>query len=144
MTMQRPRLGIYATVGGVEYQADSYPRDGQVTLVAREDPGSDVFSWNGAANAWLATVPASYCERLAEVTSLADYRGHVCQVISIDPDGSVGLHYLGDEKAAVVRDGFVQVDAGTWAATVTVFDISRYRERHTDLLFDEWKAAAAG
>lgn len=144
LTVQRPRLGIYATLDGVEYPADSYPRDGQITLIAGQDPGTELFTWHAQANAWLATVPTSRCERLVEVTSLADHLGHVCQVIGIDPNGSVGLHYVGDEKAAVVRDGFVQVDAGTWAKTVSIFEVSGYRERHTDLLFDEWKVSQGG
>jgi hypothetical protein len=143
MTTERPRLGIFATVNGVEYRADSYPMNGRVTLFAGEDPNSDLFAWSAAHNGWVATVPAGACDRLVEITSLADYQGHTCQVISIAPDGSVGLYYAGEEKAAVLRDGFVQIEAGTWAKTVDVHDLHRYRERHTDLRFDEWKATKA-
>lgn len=48
---------------------------------------------------WLATVPVAQCDRLAEVTTVADYRGHTCQVVSIDEDGTTGLYYLGENRA---------------------------------------------
>ena len=80
-------------------------------------------------------MPEDRCARIAEVTSVADHLGHECQVVSIGEDGSVGLFYLGAEKSAVLRDGFVQVDAGTWAKTVGVHELREYRERHRDLRF---------
>jgi hypothetical protein len=135
---------VFATVNGRQHQANSYPQDGAVTLVSRDpdNPDPALFQRNQELGAWVAVVPVGSCERLAEVTSLADHLGHTCQVISIDRDGLVGLYYLGEEKAAVLRDGFVQVDAGTWAKTVNVHEIYGYRERHTDLRFDDWKATA--
>jgi hypothetical protein len=141
---ERPRFGVFATVGGVEYPANSYPKDGRVTLVVRrpENPDPALFGWTAEYDAWTATLPSSECERLVEVTSLAEHLGHTCQVVSITEDGTVGLYYVGEEKAAVVRAGFVQVEGGTWAKTVNLYDIYRYRERHTDLLFDEWKTKA--
>ncbi|HEU5473268.1 MAG TPA: hypothetical protein VFV67_21700 [Actinophytocola sp.] len=139
--MNRPRTGIFATVDGVEYPANSYPEGGAVTLVVRAqaNPNPDLFGRDTEHDVWAATVPTDRCERIVEITSIANYQGHTCQVIAIDPDGSVGLHYVGTEQAAVVRHGFVQVDQGTWARTVAVHEITQYRERHTDLMFDEWK-----
>jgi hypothetical protein len=141
MTYPRPRSGIFATVNGIEYEANSYPQEGQVTLFARgeHNPDPALFQWNAAFNAWLATIATSRCDRLVEVTSRADYQGLICQVISIAPDGATGLYYLGDEKAKAAEAGFVQTDPGTWAKTVTVHDLHRYREHHSDLLFDQWR-----
>ncbi|HET9138258.1 hypothetical protein [Actinophytocola sp.] len=144
MTTERPRTGIFATVDGLEYPVNSYPEGGMVQLVVRaaENPDPNLFGWDAGSGVWTATVPTDRCERIVEVTSLANYQGHPCQVIAIDPDGSVGLYYVGAEQAALVRDGFVQIDQGTWARTAAIHEISGYRERHTDLTFDQWKAAA--
>ncbi|WP_236790097.1 hypothetical protein [Amycolatopsis sp. GM8] len=142
MTYQRPRSGILATVDGREYQASSYPREDAVTLFSRqtENPDPELFAEQDGQ--WLATVPLARCDRLAEVTTVADYRGHQCQVISIGEDGATGLYYLGDDMAAMPRDGFVQTDAGTWAKTVHIGELARYRELHRDLLFNAWVRGA--
>jgi hypothetical protein len=120
MSYPRPRAGIYATVNGVEYQADSYPESGQVVLLSG------------------ATVPTGQCDRLVEITTRADHQGLTCQVVDIAPDGAVGLYYLGEEKATAAERGFVQVNPGTWAKTVTIQELDRYREHHADLLFEDW------
>jgi hypothetical protein len=140
MRYQRPRSGILATVGGREYPANSYPHEGTVTLYSREpdNPDAALFAWNDSFELWLATIPVAQCDRLAEVTTVADYRGHTCQVISIGDDGATGLYYVGDDMAAMPREGFVQIDAGTWAKTVDIYELVRYRELHRDLLFDAW------
>ncbi|WP_436492907.1 hypothetical protein [Actinokineospora sp. HUAS TT18] len=122
MTYPRPRTGVYATVAGQELEAVSYPENGVVTL-----RGGRV-------------VPLSECDRVDEVTTLVNYRGHECQVIGIGDDGTVGLYYVGPHKADAAADGFVQIDPGTWAKNVEIGEVSRYRERHTDLLFPAWAA----
>ncbi|GAB2980733.1 hypothetical protein LWP59_00890 [Amycolatopsis acidiphila] len=138
MTYRRPRSGVIATVDGRDFQADSYPREGVVTLFSREAENPDPTHFAPGNGLWLATVPLARCDRLAEVTSVAEYRGHTCQVVGIDEDGTTGLYYLGDDMAAMPRDGFVQVDPGTWAKTVHIGELARYRELHRDLLFDAW------
>jgi hypothetical protein len=138
VTYRRPRSGVIATVNGREHQADSYPREGVVTLFSREAENPDPALFAPGNGLWLATVPVAQCERLAEVTTVADYRGHTCQVVSIDEDGTTGLYYLGADMAAMPRDGFVQIDPGTWAKTVHIGELARYRELHRDLLFDAW------
>jgi hypothetical protein len=138
MSFQRPRSGVVATIDGREYQANSYPHEGVVTLYSREAENPDPAVFSSHEGLWLATVPVGHCDRLAEVTTVADYRGHTCQVVSIDEDGTTGLYYLGDDMAAMPRDGFVQVDAGTWAKTAHIGELARYRELHRDLLFDSW------
>jgi hypothetical protein len=144
MSHPRPRSGIFATVNGFEYEADSYPENGRVTLFSRaaENPDAALFQRDATTDAWLATIETSRCDRLVEVTTRADYRGLLCQVVDIAPDGATGLYYLGDEKARAAETGFVQIDPGTWAKTVHVHDLQSYREHHADLLFDEWKSAA--
>lgn len=137
---RRPRVGVYAEIDGVEYEAADYPKAGSVTVFVRDDtnPNAALLSWHEGMRAWSATVPVGRCTRLAEVTSVAGHAGHECQVVSIDEHGMVGLYYLGTQKAALPRDGFVQVDAGTWAKTVAVHDLYEYREQHRDLLFETW------
>jgi hypothetical protein len=145
MTGQRPRTGIFTEIGGREYEVDADPREGVVTLFSREpeNPDPALFQWNGSLGAWLASVPVDRCDRLVEVTTVADYRGHPCQVISIGADGATGLYYLGEDMAALPRDGFVQIDVGTWAKTVDIHELARYRELHRDLLFDAWARAGS-
>lgn len=139
MMPQRPRAGVYATIRGAEYQVDAPAANGLVLVVhqAEVNPAADLFSWSAAHNAWLAQVPVAHCERLVEVRSEAEHRGLRCQVVSIDATGAVGLYYVGDEKSAAQKRGFTQIDVGTWAKTVNIFEIDRYYETHQDLLFDE-------
>jgi hypothetical protein len=125
MTYTRPRSGVYATVDGVEYLCNDYPQDDQVLLISH-DPEN------------LANVHIDQCERLADVTTRADYLGHRCQVVSIAPNGDVGLYFLGDDKSAARKDGFVQVDPGTWAKTVNIYDLQNFHEHHADLLYERW------
>ncbi|MTD57780.1 hypothetical protein [Amycolatopsis pithecellobii] len=143
MSYRRPRSGIIATIDGREYEANSYPREGALTLVSRETENPDPTLFVEQDGQWLGTVPVARCERLAEVTTVADHLGHTCQVISIAEDGTTGLYYLGDDMAAMPRDGFVQTDAGTWAKTVHIGELMRYRELHRDLLFDAWVRGGA-
>jgi hypothetical protein len=140
MSYQRPRAGIYATVNGAEYLCNDYPNDDRVMLIARErdNPDPELFARDEANQLWTAEVHVDQCERLADVTSRAQYLGHRCQVISIAPNGDVGLYFLDDDKSEARKDGFVQVDPGTWAKTVNVYDLHTYYEQHADLLYERW------
>jgi hypothetical protein len=140
MSYRRPRTGIFASVDGVEYETHSYPNNGSVTVISREvqNPAPEIFSWSEPFGLWSATVSTDRCDHLAEVVTVANHLGHECQVIDIADDGTTGLYYLGTDMAAMPRDGFIQIDAGTWAKTVNVYDIDLYRERHYDLLFESW------
>lgn len=137
----RPRTGIFGTVGGVVYEAKSYPDNGVVTLVSCAESNRDpqIFAWHAQATLWMAVIPVEQCERLVEVVTVAEHLGHECQVMSIAGDGTVDLYYLGVESVAIPRDGFAQIDGGTWAKTVGIHEISLYRERHFDLLFEVWR-----
>lgn len=136
MTGQRPRSGVFAVVGGREYVAESAPENGVLTLVsdAAENPDQALFQ-RGEDGRWRARVRVDQCDRVDEVTTWALYQGHDCQVVAIDEDGSVGLHYLGPDKAQAGRDGFVQTEPGVWARTVNVYEVARVWEHHRDLLF---------
>lgn len=138
MTHPRPRTGVYATVNGAEYLCNDYPRDDQVLLVSREPENPDPSLFTRQNDLWTAQVSVDQCERLADVTSRVDYLGHRCQVVSIAPNGDTGLYFLGDDKSAAARDGFIQVDPGTWAKTVNVYDLHAYHEHHADLLYERW------
>jgi hypothetical protein len=140
MTYTRPRSGVYATVNSVEYPCNDYPENDRVLLISREqeNPDPELFTRDDANQLWAADVHIDQCERLADVTTRADYLGHRCQVLSIAPNGDVGLYFLGDDKAAARRDGFVQVDPGTWAKTVNIYDLHSFHEHHADLLYERW------
>lgn len=146
MNRQQPRCGILVTVtvAGREYTADSYPLEGSVTLrsVEPDNPDAELFRWDNATGGWLAVVPLARCDRVAEVTTVADFRGHTCQVLWIGADANAGLFCVGGDATVLLRDGFAQVDAGTWAKTVAVDELVRYREQHRDLLFTEWSGSA--
>lgn len=140
MTYTRPRSGVYATVNGTEYLCNDHPRDDRVLLVSREpdNPDPELFTRDEARALWVAQVDVDLCERLADVTTRASYLGHRCQVLSIAPGGDVGLYFVDDDKSAAARDGFVQIDPGTWAKTVNIYDLHSFHEHHADLLFERW------
>jgi hypothetical protein len=140
MTYERPRSGIYATVNGAEYPCGDYPRDDHVLAFsrARDNPDPTLFTSRDADQRWVAQVHVDRCERLAQVTTRAGYQGHECQVISIAPSGEVGVYFLGDDRSAARRDGFIQVDPGTWAKTVNIYELYSFREHHIDLLYERW------
>ena len=140
MTYIRPRSGIYAVVNGVEYLCNDYPQDDRVVLISREpdNPDPNLFTRDEPTQTWVANVHLDQCERLHDVTTRADYLGHRCQVVSIAPNGEVGLYFLGDDKSAARKDGFVQIDPGTWAKTVNIYDLYTYYEHHADLLYERW------
>lgn len=139
MTAPQPRLGTYATVGGVEYEANSLPSGGTVTIFARAaaNPAPDLLGPGPAPGLWAATVPTSSCSRLVSVTTRATWRGELCQVMSIN-DGQAVLFHLGDNRARSVSFGFRPLQPGTYAHTVPVAELESYHEFQADLLFNEW------
>ncbi len=141
MNYQRPRNGIVALVGGREFAVESHPAGGVVALLSDTDLGDDRFVLG--ATGWRAEVPVAECERLDEVTTRAEHRGHECLVVGIDATGSTGLYYLGPDKTRAAADGFVQIDPGTWAKNVSIHDVVRLREHHADLLFADWVLAGS-
>ena len=143
MTYTRPRSGFFATVNGREHAAESAPEGGVVVLVSDEpdNPDPELFTRDEASDRWRAEVLTEDCERVDEVTTQAKYLGYECQVVAIDADGSVGLYYLGPDKAKAGRDGFVQVESGVWAKTVNIYELAGLWEHHADLLFHDWIAS---
>jgi hypothetical protein len=140
MTFSRPRSGIFAVVGGREYAAESYPDNDVVVLVgeAPDNPDPQLFERDEPRGRWRAEVLTDDCERLDEVTTRARHRGHECQVVAIEPDGSTGLYYLGPDKSKAARDGFVQIESGLWAKTVNIYELDDFGEHHVDLLYERW------
>ncbi|WP_370946096.1 hypothetical protein AB5J62_00385 [Amycolatopsis sp. cg5] len=101
------------------------------------NPDVRVFFWSAERAAWAAQVSVSDCERLDEITVETDYEGLPCEIVAIEPDGRVGLCYIGAEKALAQKYGFTQTDAGSWAKTVSIYDLDTYREARYDLLFQQ-------
>jgi hypothetical protein len=103
-----------------------------------ENPDPTLFAQDPGTGIWTARVSLDQCLRLANVTTRAEYQGARCQVVSIAPNGDVGLYYLGDDKSDAKAKGFVQVDPGTWAKTVNIYDLYSFHEHHADLLYERW------
>ncbi|WP_018686725.1 hypothetical protein [Actinokineospora enzanensis] len=140
MSYQRPRNGVVAVLDGREFFA-THPEGGQVVLSCAVDPGDPRFSQ--VVGGWQAVLPVAALERLDEVTTRVDHAGHECLVVGITAEGSVGLYYLGPDKAKAAADGFVQIDPGTWAKNAPIHEVTRMREHHADLLFAEWATHGA-
>jgi hypothetical protein len=134
-----PRLGTYATIAGVEYEADSLPADGSVTVFARaaSNPAPLLLGPGPSPDLWVATVPTSSCERVYSVTTRASWRGEPCQVMSV-ADGYAVIYHVGDNRARAVSFGFRPLMPGTYAQAVPVSELEDYHEVRTDLLFEEW------
>lgn len=142
MNATTARSGVFVTVNGHEYQAEGAPLGGVVVLFssAPDNPDPELFLRDEEHGRWRADVLTEDCERVDEVTTRAEHLGHECQVTAIEADGTVGLYYLGPDKARAGRDGFVQVETGVWAKTVNIYELGSLWEHHTDLLFADWLA----
>lgn len=152
--VKRPRAGTFATVLGREYRAERRPNSAMVWIfdTAIENPEPALLV--GEPGCWSAHLLAADCERLAEVTAVADYRGHECQIMEMGTDGTVTLQLVSldmnqvgpelrrlDEDGAASALGFSPTAPGRWRRQANVYEIARLRERHVDLLFAEWVAA---
>lgn len=138
----RPRSGVFVRYEGHEYEAESYPAGGVVTLISTDSDNPDpaVFQRDEESEHWSGDVLTAECERIDEVVTMARYHGHDCTVVAVEPHGAVGLRYVGKDKTRLIERGFVQIEGGVLAKTVNIFELGGMFERHTDLLFDEWRA----
>lgn len=80
--------------------------------------------------------------RMAAVTTRAEYLGYPCEIAGISAVGATRIYSLVADEARAEADGFVFGDNGRWAKTVHIYDLARYHEHHTDLLFDQWRQQA--
>lgn len=143
MTYPKPRNGVIGRFGGRDYRATRVMPDGTVKLIhdGAEPPADDRFSRYGNADAWVLTVPATQCERLAQVSTVARYRQYEVQVEYVEEDGTAGLYYLRDVHGkSGPPAGFERVGKWEFRARVPVGELHDYHEKHVDLLF----GAAAG
>jgi hypothetical protein len=78
MKTPQPRMGTFVTIGGREYQANSHPVDGSVTIFATsaENPDPALFDKDTATGKWVATVHTADCDQIAAVTTRAYWKGH--------------------------------------------------------------------
>ncbi|MFD2418195.1 hypothetical protein [Amycolatopsis pigmentata] len=77
--------------------------------------------------------------RMAAVTTRAEYLGYPCEIAGIAVGGATRIYSLAADETRAEADGFVLGDNGRWAKTVHIYDLARYHEHHTDLLFDQWR-----
>jgi hypothetical protein len=144
MKTPQPRLGTFVTINGREYQANSHPVDGKVTIFAEsaENPDPQLFDKDARTGQWVATVRTADCDEVMSVTTRAYWNGELCAVMGITADGDATLYHLGNNRAKSTSDGFRLLAPGTYARTVPVIELTNYHEFHADLLFDEWRHAA--
>jgi hypothetical protein len=65
--------GVHAVPGGIRFKSTRIKPDGTVRLgyPGAGYPGHPAFSFDEAANAWIAVVPAADCDRVVEVAHRA-------------------------------------------------------------------------
>jgi hypothetical protein len=137
----QPRLGTFVTIGGREYQANSDPVDGVVTIFATtpDNPDPRLFDKDTTTGHWVGDVRTADCETVMAVSTRASWKGELCAVMSITDDGEAVLYHLGNNRAKSADEGFRMLSPGTYARTVPVVELANYHEFQADLLFDEWR-----
>jgi hypothetical protein len=146
MKPPQPRLGTYVTIQDREYQANSLPADGRVTIFSRDETNPDpaLFSRDEQTGHWVASVATADCDSVMAVYTQADWKGaEECAVLSLTDDGEAVLYYLrhildNGRRTPVVENGFRPLEPGIYARTAPAVDVTRVVEHQYDLLFDDW------
>lgn len=147
MTFPKPRNDVFARFEGRDYRSTRAMPDGTVLLIhdGAEAPGDERFSKYGDHDAWVLRVPATACERLAQVSTVARYRMSEVQVEDVTEDGLASLYFMRHLLGtAGPPEGFEQVGKWEFRAQVPVRELRDYHENHVDLLFDLWRTSAYG
>jgi hypothetical protein len=137
VTYPKPRNDIIGRFGGRDYRATQVLPDGTVKLIhdGAEPPADSRFTRYGTADAWVLTVPATECEALAQVSTVARYRQYEVQVEDIAEDGTASLYYLGTVGGkSGPPEGFERVGQWEFRTRVPVGELHDYHEKHVDLL----------
>ncbi|HET9142718.1 hypothetical protein [Actinophytocola sp.] len=153
MKPPQPRLGTYVTIQGREYQANSWPADGRVTIFSRDEanPDPDLFTRDEQTGHWVASVATADCDSVMAVYTEAVWKGaEECALLSLTDDGEAVLHHLRTilddilPGKPVTEAGFQQVEPGVYARIASAGDLRTVSECQYDLLFDEWARGQRG
>jgi hypothetical protein len=143
MTYTGVRSGVFAVLGGREYQGRPIREDGSVLVKssAPENPDPSRFAWNDRMGEWHARVPALELDRLYQANAYAKYQGHLVNVTAVDDAGTATAYFADSDGAWAEENGFEQVDKYVWVRQIPVWDLRDVHERQDDMLFRTWRAA---
>ncbi|WP_053721273.1 hypothetical protein [Saccharothrix sp. NRRL B-16348] len=128
-------------MNGREYKA-VYGRDSDSILIIEktpENPDPSRYKWVDYHRGWVARYPISDVDRVFSVNTFARYRGHKCEVVSANDDGTMEIQYKDSDGGWAVAMGFVQHNKYEFLKTVPASELHDYHERQRDLLFEEWR-----
>lgn len=137
--------GVWAVLGGTRFKSTRIKPNGTVRLgyTGAGFPGHDAFRFDETANAWIAVVPATECDGIAEIAHQAGYRGHRCDVAEIDDTG-VGLYLVRGDDATADELGFQMRERGVYWKFVDLADLDYYEDVHKDVFFPYWQQITFG
>jgi hypothetical protein len=137
--------GVWAVLNGIRFKATRIKPDGTVRLgyTGAGYPGHPAFSFDEAANAWIAVVPATDCDRVVEVAHRATYRGHECDVAEVDGTG-VGLFLVRADQVTADELGFEMRERGVYWKFVDLTELSDYYDVQKDVFFPYWQQLTFG
>jgi hypothetical protein len=145
MKPPQPRLGTYVTIQDREYQANSLPADGRVTIFSRDETNPDpaLFSRDEQTGHWVASVATADCDSVMAVYTQAVWNGEEdCALLSLTDDGEAALYHIRHLSSRwskpVTETGFRPLEPGVYARTASAGDLRRVVEHQYDLLFDDW------
>ncbi|NUT53834.1 MAG: hypothetical protein HOV94_42075 [Saccharothrix sp.] len=126
---------------GREYKASYSGRDDTVLIVEKtpENPDPTRYKWVDYHRGWVARYPLADVDRVFEVHTYARYRGHRCEVRSVDDDGTLELQYAASNGGWALGMGFEQRDKYEYLKTVSAGELHDYHEEQRDLLFEQWR-----
>lgn len=135
------RSGHHARANGREYKV-AYDRNDDTLIVidkSPENPDPSRYEWVDYHRGWVGEFPVSDFDRVFSVNTFARYRGHKCEVVSANDDGTMEIQYKDSDGGWAVAMGFVQHNKYEFLKTVPASELHDYHERQRDLLFEEWR-----
>jgi hypothetical protein len=143
MTYTGVRSGVFAVLGGREYDSRPIRDDGtvQVRSSAPDNPDPSRFAWNDNHGQWLARVPATELDRLFQANVYAKYQGHLVNLTAINESGNATAYFAEGDEWWAEENGFTQTDKFVWVREIPVWELRDVHERQDDLLFRPWRAA---
>ncbi len=137
--------GVWAVLGGRRFKSTRVKPDGTVRLgyTGVGEPGHRAFTFDEAAGAWTAVVPATACDQIVEIAHRATYRGHLCDVLEINGRQAVLSLVRADDRTAADL-GFETVERGVHQRAVDLTGLDGYFEVHKDVFFPYWQQMTFG
>jgi hypothetical protein len=141
MTYPGFRSGHHARANGREYEVE-YDRNGDSLFVidkSPENPDPSRYEWVDYHRGWVGEFPIGDFDRVFSVNTFARYKGHRCEVVSANDDGTMEVQYKDSDGGWAVAMGFVQHNKYEFLKTVPAAELHDYHENQRDLLFEAWR-----